>query len=202
MISAIPLFNTAPLFTTPTPFHGSTNDAFTPITFTWTAVGANANFSLLQYYHAGENLGDPVGYVVSKSAESDYIFSISSPDSDSDGVPDGWESEHFSNPTNSVATANPDGDALNNLQEYIAGMDPNDPNPEFAAGAPQPAPAGTTITWQPVRGRLYTIYWTDDLAKGFDTLQTNLRYPQGSYIETNHTADEGGFYYINVQLDN
>jgi len=46
-------------------------------------------------------------------------------DTDGDGLPDAWESEHFANATAAVASGNPDGDALSNEQEFILGTDPN-----------------------------------------------------------------------------
>jgi hypothetical protein len=45
-------------------------------------------------------------------------------DSDGDGMPDWWEIRHGLNPLLDDTTGNPDGDALNNLEEYNAGTDP------------------------------------------------------------------------------
>jgi hypothetical protein len=45
--------------------------------------------------------------------------------SDGDGLPDWWEMLHFGGATNAVWDADPDGDGLNNLQEYQYGTDPN-----------------------------------------------------------------------------
>ena len=44
-------------------------------------------------------------------------------DGDADGLPDSWESQYGGNPS-----ADPDLDQQSNLQEYIAGTDPTDPN--------------------------------------------------------------------------
>ena len=41
-------------------------------------------------------------------------------DTDRDGIPNEWEIAHFGSFTGAVATANPDGDWMNNLEEYIA----------------------------------------------------------------------------------
>lgn len=54
------------------------------------------------------------------------------PDSDGDGLPDTWEIQYqfdpFDNTGVNGASGNPDNDGLNNLQEYIAGTNPRDPD--------------------------------------------------------------------------
>ena len=47
-------------------------------------------------------------------------------DTDSDGMPDGWEVEYDLEPLTDDAMNDPDGDGLNNLQEYQISTDPND----------------------------------------------------------------------------
>ncbi|MBP7829429.1 MAG: LamG domain-containing protein, partial [Kiritimatiellae bacterium] len=47
------------------------------------------------------------------------------PDTDEDGMPDGWEAEHELNPLVNDAAADPDNDDLPNLGEYLARTDPH-----------------------------------------------------------------------------
>jgi len=46
-------------------------------------------------------------------------------DTDSDGLPDSWETTYFGNITSQNGTGDPDGDGLTNYQEYLAGTHPN-----------------------------------------------------------------------------
>lgn len=54
----------------------------------------------------------------------DFVFGDS--DGDGDGLPDAWENLRFGNLA-ATGSGNNDGDHLNNLQEFIAGTNPNDP---------------------------------------------------------------------------
>jgi len=50
-------------------------------------------------------------------------------DTDKDGMPDEWEDEHGLNPDDPKdRTKDPDGDGLQNYEEYVRGTDPNNPD--------------------------------------------------------------------------
>jgi len=48
-------------------------------------------------------------------------------DTDGDGIPDQWELAHNLDPNTNDAGLDPDGDRMTNLEEYVAGTDPRDP---------------------------------------------------------------------------
>jgi hypothetical protein len=52
-------------------------------------------------------------------------------DSDHDGMPDGWENEHFDGPTNAMAALDNDNDGVSNQVEYIIDTDPWVVSPPF-----------------------------------------------------------------------
>lgn len=56
-------------------------------------------------------------------------------DSDSDGLADEWEQDHFGD-LSEDGSGNPDNDAYNNLTEFINGTDPNAGVPIVPSGAP------------------------------------------------------------------
>lgn len=70
-------------------------------------------------------------------------------DTDDDGIPDWWEIIYFGGPTNAVASADPDGDGLTNLQEYLGGT-----NPRVADIDPPPGASGSLIFRYDDDGRL------------------------------------------------
>ena len=52
---------------------------------------------------------------------------VGTPDADSDGMPDAWETQHSFNPASaSDAILDADSDGLTNLREFLAGTDPRD----------------------------------------------------------------------------
>ncbi len=61
------------------------------------------------------------------SAASVTVHSYGSGDSDADGMPDNWEFTHFGSLAQ-TASGDVDGDGLDNLGEYNAGADPNNPD--------------------------------------------------------------------------
>jgi subtilisin family serine protease len=74
-------------------------------------------------------------------------------DSDTDGLPDAWETAHGLDPASSSAThgrlGDPDGDGLPNLLEYAFGLDPlaSDANPCTSASAIHPDTGAQHLTF-------------------------------------------------------
>ena len=103
-------------------------------------------------------------------------------DSDRDGLPNEWETTYFGFFTNATASANPDGDILNNLEEYLADTVPTN----FAScystviGNLAAAGGGTMQIRSPAPTspqRVYDLLWTTNLTGDVTWTAIGLRRP-------------------------
>lgn len=90
-----------------------------------------------------------------------------------DGIDDDWQVSNFSLPPNSLAApdANPDGDANDNLTEFLAGFDPNDANSFLKLIIL--SISGSTVELElnkAIPGRTYRLMETADLSLPFTEL--------------------------------
>lgn len=122
-------------------------------------------------------------------------------DTDGDGLPDWWELAYFSNPTNADSGA-VCSNGLNKLMEaYIAGLDPTNSGSYFRITNAWQDVSGFVVEWDPsVSGRWYSVNWTNDLTGGFTSIVDNIDFPQNSYTDTAHNAEDTGFYQMEVQM--
>jgi hypothetical protein len=89
------------------------------------------------------------------------------PDTDGDGIPDGWEIAYGLDPDNpSDATADPDADGASNYQEYVAGTHPNDSGSVLRVISSTKNASVFTIEFFAVAGRGYTLYYNTSLSSG------------------------------------
>lgn len=86
-------------------------------------------------------------------------------DTDGDGLPDWWESESFGSLA-STAAADTDGDGFPNAEEFLAGTAPNRGASKLAFSSITATPAGVSLSFPTVAGRLYQVEWTSNLASG------------------------------------
>jgi hypothetical protein len=84
---------------------------------------------------------------------------------DSNGLPFSWELSNFG-VTGVDPNADPDHDGASNLQEYLAGTDPNNPSDYLRITAYGFNPDGSTaaLTWTSVLNRFYQILESPSLA--------------------------------------
>jgi len=122
-------------------------------------------------------------------------------DTDSDGLPDWWESAFFSNPTSASAAVDAEGDGHNNFAEFVSGTDPTNSASVFEvevfSGVVDGAPV---IQWSSVTNKLYEVRRYTNLAGGFTVQATNLpgNPPLNGFTDT-VTGVEVYFYGVGVK---
>jgi hypothetical protein len=95
----------------------------------------------------------------------------------------------------------PDGDAMNNWQEWRAGTVPTDGLSLLKMILLSAATPGLAVTWQSVSGVDYFLQRTGDLQSPFTTIQSNIPGQAGStsFNDTNATGAGPYFYRVGVE---
>ena len=165
--------------------------------------GANASFTITadSYYRivqvqtngantgvAFDNTSTSYDYVWNDVQATGAVYASFTPQVTTNGpapVTYSWLASYFTtNDYTACALADQDADGAKTWQEYIAGTIPTNKASVFAAAQA----TRNVVTWTPVTGRVYSVYWTTNLAtKAFTNKQDNIVHPQGSY--TNTTPD-------------
>ncbi|HEU0010007.1 MAG TPA: lamin tail domain-containing protein [Verrucomicrobiae bacterium] len=87
-------------------------------------------------------------------------------DSDSDGIPDVWETLFGLDPTNAVdRNLDADGDKMSNWSEYIAGTDPTN-SLSYLGVSLTAGPASAVVSFGAMSNHTYTVQFTDNLGLG------------------------------------
>ncbi|MEX0322656.1 MAG: right-handed parallel beta-helix repeat-containing protein [Puniceicoccaceae bacterium] len=112
------------------------------------------------------NALDPRGNALwSGSSKSIVSIPQAITDGDLDKMDDSWELANGLNPGNSLdATVDSDLDGISNLDEYLSGTDPKDPQSRFTIFEFQPQPGGQIeVTWASTPGMAYRIERSQDM---------------------------------------
>jgi hypothetical protein len=122
------------------------------------------------------------------------------PDSDADGIPDSWAQTWFGT-SNVCAACDPDGDGLNNAQEYLAGTDPNNSGNFLRVATVQPSGADLVIGFPSVSGMKYRVERADDLVlQNWTTLADNIPGTGGTLQITDPGAAAAAKRFYRVRL--
>jgi hypothetical protein len=84
-------------------------------------------------------------------------------------LPDAWQLQYFGS-TGVDPLADPDGDGVNNLDEYRAGTHPLDPESLFEVKVAEDVTGGPRLEWPSAAGRRYVIQRSQDIEEGFEVL--------------------------------
>ncbi len=154
----------------------------------------------------GDQMGQDLALIEPVTVQSGAvtIYPTMESDQDSDGMPDLWEFQYSEGEgvTALDAGTDSDSDGLDNLQEYVAGLNPTNYDGFYVSAIEIPAADGHPfiLHWNSVTGRVYDVYWTTNLEDGFTLLQDNIQWPANSYTDEVYNAESCGFYMIDVNL--
>jgi hypothetical protein len=97
------------------------------------------------------------------SSPATVSITVGVPDSDGDGMPDDWETANGLDPQFDDAGLDLDCDGKTNLEEYLAGTDPQDAGSFFCLTSVIPNGEGLTVTFPSITGRSYVPETSRDL---------------------------------------
>ncbi len=126
-------------------------------------IPANATSSSAYAIHFDHASASPNGLASFPKKTQTGLITLSSRSASiyNDGIPDSWRLRYFGTVYNllSQASADADGDGMNNWQEYVAGTDPTDPASMLSLTPAKGTPQNTTaiIRWPSVLNRQYVI---------------------------------------------
>ena len=164
------------------------------VRYTWTLpLTASTNYQL-HIRHAGPVAWESSGWVESQP----FIVSV---DSDTDGIPDQWETRYFGNLSTANSTSDYDHDGITDRNEYYAGTVPSLSNSMFAVSAVSNRVGNSLVLqWRSVTNREYSVYLSTNLITGFSLLSSNLPATPdiNQFTDTNSTPVR--FYQIRTQF--
>lgn len=120
-------------------------------------------------------------------------------DADHDGIADDWEMAFFYGAADPAA--DPDGDGVSNLKEYLAGTNPLDPNSVLAFIDIQQDGNGVTVRWSSESDRYYRIERSSSLLEGFVPIATGVEGvpPVNEFHDPDVSPNQRAFYRIGLE---
>ncbi|HMO51365.1 MAG TPA: alpha-amylase family glycosyl hydrolase [Kiritimatiellia bacterium] len=145
----------------------------------------------------GESAYSPVASFT--TAEADGFTDLNG-----NGIPDDWEIEHFGRLDAVTAVSDHDGDGMTDIDEYIAGTNPNDPNSRLVLRYDAASSSGNgavVVYWSSVSGRVYHISRRASLLEAYQIMATGLTATPPLNVYTDHPPEQPSLYYqIGVRL--
>ena len=170
----------------------------TPVSVTnniWAATGlvAGTTHSFKLAYQLADGQRSPLSAPSSGTTWSE--------DDNLDGLPDDWQGLYWgSDPSNWPApNVDSDGDGATNLQEFLAGTDPTDPNSVLRVQLVSTG-QGAHLRWNSQPGFMYQVQVTQTLGAGFWTNAGTPRFAAGTTDSTLMNGTSSTAYYRVIRL--
>jgi hypothetical protein len=146
--------------------------------------------------------GDVDGDGLTNLLECQNHTSPRSADTDEDGLGDLWEVQNNLDPNDPSGINGPDGDpdadGMTNLEEMIAGTDPNSARSALAVTSIGLNNLGVRITWRTVQGKRYQVYVSEELGGEWSPMGPELVATSESGTCVDETANSAKVRYYKV----
>ena len=123
-------------------------------------------------------------------------------DANHNGICDWWEDLYFGDFVD--PNADPDGDGMSNLQEFLAGTNPTDRASAFVFVSSRPRPNGSfEVSWNSSEGRSYTLLrFASVLSTNYTIIRSNIAAnpPLNTFVDTNAIPPGPYFYRLKLEL--
>ena len=163
-------------------------DGKNELRFDWSGMTAGQHY--IQVLFNGDGLNLEASRLVNVT-----LFGVT--DTDGDGLPDSWETQFNLDPNDSTgingANGDVDTDGFTNIEEYLAGTNPRDPNSLLRIS--QLNNGGRRISWQSVPGKDYQVYSAAEITEGFEPLSGAITAFQNTTSYTNNAPLSGKEFY-------
>jgi hypothetical protein len=134
-----------------------------------------------------------------------FEYLLATADSNGDGIPDGWTWQYGLNPTDpTVGAGNPDGDAHNTSDEWVAETNPINAQSVLRISGITAQPS-VGVSFLSSSNRVYTLYGADNLVTGDSAWspvagQVDVRGNGATTTLNDTTAQPRKFYRVGVEL--